>query len=74
MDRGQILELVVHYLVIVVIVTVVLGVVRSAVGELGFWLELAVVVVVVALYRPVVKYLDVAPSAWDRGDRGGDEP
>ncbi|QLH77059.1 hypothetical protein HZS55_07020 [Halosimplex rubrum] len=68
MDRDQILELVAHYLVIVVIVTVVLGVVRAAVGELGFWLELAVVVVIVAVYRPVVKAIGMEPSAWNRGE------
>jgi hypothetical protein len=68
MDRDQILELVAHYLVIVVIVTVVLGVVRTAVGELGFWLELAVVVVIVALYRPVVKAIGMEPSAWQRDE------
>ncbi|WP_436929939.1 hypothetical protein [Halosimplex halobium] len=66
MDRGQILELVAHYLVIVVIVTVVLGVVRAAVGDIGFWVELVVVVVIVALYRPVVKAVDMEPSAWKR--------
>ncbi|WP_436910969.1 hypothetical protein [Halosimplex marinum] len=68
MDRGQILELVAHYLVIVAIVTVVLGVVQAAVGDLGFWIELGVVVVIVALYRPVVKAIGMEPSAWNRGE------
>jgi hypothetical protein len=68
MDRGQILELVAHYLVIVVIVTVVLAGVRAAVGDIGFWVELAVVVAIVALYRPVVKAVDMEPSAWNRGE------
>jgi len=66
-DRRQLLELAVHYVVILVIVTAVLAVARNAVGDLGFWVELAVVIALVALYRPVVKALDVAPSAWSRG-------
>jgi len=68
MDRSQILELVAHYLVIVVIVTILLGVVRAAVGDLGFWAELAVVVAIVALYRPAVKAIGMEPSAWNRGE------
>ena len=69
-DRRQLLELAVHYVVILVIVSVVLAVARNAVGELSFWAELAVVIALVVVYRPVVKALDVAPSAWSRGSDG----
>ncbi|WP_436923201.1 hypothetical protein [Halosimplex amylolyticum] len=63
-DKGDLLELAAHYVVILVIVTVVLAVVRSVVGDVGFWVELAVIVVLVALYRPLVKSLGMEPSAW----------
>ncbi|MFC7140244.1 hypothetical protein ACFQMA_10430 [Halosimplex aquaticum] len=51
-DTGELLELVAHYVVILIIVTIVLAVVRSVVGDIGFWVELGVIVVLVALYRP----------------------
>jgi len=48
-----------------VLVAVVVGGVRLAVGELDFWIEFVIVAVVVFLYRPAVGYLGVAPSAWE---------
>jgi len=63
-NRQEVLELVAHYLVILVAVTVVLAVVRNAVGDIGFWVELGVIIVLVALYRPAVKALGYEPSAW----------
>jgi ABC-type transport system involved in cytochrome bd biosynthesis fused ATPase/permease subunit len=63
-NRQEILELVAHYVVILVIVTVVLAVVRNAVGDISFWVELGVIIVLVALYRPAVKTLGYEPSAW----------
>ena len=63
-DKRDLLELAAHYVVIVVIVTVLLGGVRAAVGEIGFWGELVVVIAIVVVYRPVVKRLGVEPNAW----------
>lgn len=65
MDRAQLLELVPHYLAMMFVVFVVLGGLRSAVGELALWQEFAIVVVVVILYRPAVLRLGWAPSAWE---------
>ncbi|MFB6141683.1 MAG: hypothetical protein ABEJ26_14760 [Halosimplex sp.] len=65
-DTRELLELVAHYAVILAVVSVVLAGVRSVVGPVGFWAELAVVVAVVLVYRPVVQALGVAPSAWER--------
>lgn len=66
MNRQQLLELVPHYLAMLVLVAVVVAVVRVGVGELDFWAEFAVVAVVVFLYRPAVRYLGFEPSAWER--------
>jgi len=44
----------------------VLSVVRVALGEIRFLVELVVIVVVVSLYRVAVNYLGVAPSSWKR--------
>ena len=64
MDTDQIKELVPHYLAMLLLVFGTLTVVRTAVGEIGFWTELAIVVLVVFAYRPIVVRLDVAPSVW----------
>ena len=64
MDRDQLIELVPHYIAMLLLVFGTLTVVRSFVGEIGFWVELIIVLVVVVAYRPLVKQLDVEPSAW----------
>jgi len=65
MDRERILEVAPHYVVMIVLVYVVLVVIEVAVGGLQFWVEFAVVVVVVSAYRPVVVRLGLAPGAWE---------
>lgn len=69
MERAQLIELVPHYLAMLVLVFLVLAVVPAIVGEVGFWVELAVVVVVVFAYRPVVVRLGIGPSIWSDGNR-----
>ncbi len=66
MDTDRILELIPHYLAMVLIVFAVLWAVRTAVGDLGFLPELVIVVVVLFLYRPIVIRLGIAPSVWER--------
>jgi hypothetical protein len=65
MDRDQLLELVPHYLAMVVLVCLVLGAVRTLAGALSFWVELAIVFPVVFAYRPIVLGLGVGPSSWE---------
>jgi len=65
-DKEKILELLPHYVAILVIMFLVLSVVRSALGEMRFLVELVVIVVVVSLYRVAVSYLGVAPSSWEQ--------
>lgn len=64
MDTSRIVELVPHYVAMLVLVFVVLAAVDAVAGGVGFWIELAIIVVVVGLYRPIVLRLGVAPSSW----------
>jgi hypothetical protein len=64
MDTDKLLELAPHYLAMLLLVFVVLAVVQAIVGEVGFWVELAIVIVVVFAYRPIVLRLGVGPRAW----------
>ena len=65
MDRNQLLELVPHYLAMLLLVFLILAIVPSIIGEIGFWVEFAIVIVVVFAYRPIVVRLGVAPSVWE---------
>jgi len=65
MDRDELLEVVAHYAVLFVLVLIVLAVVRNAVGDFGFWVELVIIVAMVFAYRPIVLRLGIAPSAWE---------
>lgn len=65
MDREGLVELVPHYVAMLLLVFLALGILRSAFGDLGFWIEIVVVGVIVFGYRPVVRRLGVAPSLWD---------
>lgn len=64
MDRDQLIELVPHYVAMLLLVFGTLTVVRTIAGDIGFWAELIIVVVVVVAYRPLVRQFDVEPSAW----------
>jgi hypothetical protein len=50
------------------LVFLVLAGVRAVAGAIGFWIELAIVVVVVFAYRPIVIRLGVGPSSWVETD------
>jgi hypothetical protein len=64
MDTERLIQLAPHYLAMFVLVFLVLAVVRAALGEVGFWVELAIVLAVVFAYRPVVTRLGIGPSDW----------
>jgi hypothetical protein len=63
-EREQLVELVPHYLAMLLLMLVALWAIRTVAGDLGFWVELVVLVAIVTVYRPVVKRLGVAPSLW----------
>jgi hypothetical protein len=65
MDRSQLIELVPHYVAMLLLVFVVLAAVRAVAGDVGFWIELAIIAVVVFAYRPIVVQLGVGPSSWE---------
>ncbi|ELY54550.1 hypothetical protein QA600_11020 [Natronococcus sp. A-GB1] len=65
MDTDRLLELVPHYVAMLLLVFLVLGIVRTLVGDVGFWVDLAIIFVLVFLYRPAVQALGIAPSAWE---------
>ncbi len=64
MNVDALKELAPHYIALMILVVLVLTVVQAAVGEIGFWAELAIVLVIVFAYRPIVVRLGVAPSGW----------
>jgi cytosine/uracil/thiamine/allantoin permease len=65
MDTDRLLELAPHYVAMLVLVFLVLAGVRAVAGEIGFWVELVIVIGVVFAYRPVVVRLGIAPSEWE---------
>jgi hypothetical protein len=64
MDTDRLLELAPHYIAMLVLVFLVLELVAILVGEIGFLTELAIIVVIVFAYRPIVIRLGIAPSGW----------
>jgi len=66
MDRDQLIELVPHYVAMLLLVFLVLAAVRAVAGEIGFWAELAIIAVVVFAYRPVVIRVGLGPSSWEK--------
>lgn len=64
MDKDHLLDVIPHYVAMLLLVFLVLGVVRRLIGDIGFWVELVIIFVVVFAYRPLVLQLGVAPDAW----------
>jgi len=65
MDTDRLIELGVHYLVLLILVAVVLSSLRIVVGEVGFWIEFGIVLMVALAYRPIVMRLGIGPSSWE---------
>lgn len=66
MDTDRLIEVAPHYAAMLLLVYLVIAVVGLVVGDLSFWAELAIILVVVFAYRPVVMRLGIGPSAWER--------
>lgn len=64
MDTDRLIELAPHYIAMFMLVFLVLTIGQATVGEVGFWIELVIVVAVVFAYRPIVMRLGIAPSGW----------
>lgn len=67
-DRNRILAVLPHYIAMIASIFLMLLLVRWAVGDPGFWVELFIVLVVAFSYPAVVRYLDVAPPSWETDD------
>lgn len=65
MDRQRILEVVPHYIAMLLALFIVLTAIRAVFGEVSFWIELAIVMILAFLYRPIVLRLGIAPRAWE---------
>lgn len=67
-SKDEILELVPHYIAIIIVVLFVMAVVRSIVGEQHVLVEFAVILVLVFSYRPILLRLDFVPTPtlWER--------
>ena len=65
MDTDRLIDLAPHYLAMFILVFLTLAVVQAIVGEIGFWIELVIIVAIVLVYRPVVTRLGIGPSNWE---------
>jgi hypothetical protein len=65
MDTDSLVELVPHYVAMLLLAYLALAVVRVTAGNLGFWGDIVVIGVVVFAYRPAVTRLGIGPSSWD---------
>jgi hypothetical protein len=68
-DRDDLVELVPHYLAMLLLAIATLALVQALAPDLNFWIETALVVAVLVIYRPIVIRLGVAPRVWQRDDR-----
>lgn len=65
MDKAGLIELVPHYIAMLLLLFLLLAVIRALLGEMNFWIELLVALSVAFAYRPIVQRLGVAPSVWE---------
>ena len=64
MDTERLKEIAPHYIAMFVSIFLVLAVIEALVGEIGFWIEFAIIMLVVFAYRPIVRRLGIGPSGW----------
>jgi len=68
-DRERLLELVPHYIAMMVVWFALLTLVRAIMGteSVGFWIEMGLLAVVAFSYQPAVRRLGIAPRMWEKG-------
>lgn len=54
-----------HYLAMLFVIFLVLSVLRTTIGDLGFAIELGIVLLIAIAYRPLVRRLGIAPTTWE---------
>jgi hypothetical protein len=62
MDKNQLLELALYYIALLLLVFFILEVIQAAVGEIAFWLEMVIILIIVSAYRYIAVWLGIAPS------------
>ena len=65
MDTDGLPELLAHYLLLVLLVVLAVGLLNVVADDPSFWYELTLVAVVVFAYRPAIFLLGVAPDRWE---------
>lgn len=68
-DRDRVLAVLPHYAVMLLLAIAAVQLTTIALGDLGFWGEFAVILVVVFAYRPIVSRLGLAPEPWTTQQR-----
>lgn len=66
-DRDELIELLPHYVVMILLVFILVGLIRSFTGQLHLLVEFAIVFGIVVLYRQFVVRFDVVstPAIWE---------
>ena len=62
--KGDIIELLPHYLAVLLLTFLAVGILRGVVGVSGFLIELGAVILIVLVYPVVVRSIGVEPSMW----------
>jgi hypothetical protein len=62
MDKDQLPELALYYIALLLLVFFILEVLQAAVGEIAFWLEMVIILIIVSAYRYIAVWLGIAPS------------
>ncbi len=65
MDTAHLIEVTPYYFALLILIFGTLAVVQSVVGEVGFWVEFAIVLAIGFAYRPLVMRLGIGPSSWE---------
>lgn len=65
-NTDQIIEVIPHYVAMLVVMFIVLGIVQATYGATSFWIDVVIIVAVVFGYQIVVQRLGYAPSSWQK--------
>lgn len=64
MAQSTLRQLLPHYLVLIILLSVVLMVMRTLVPGASMWVQIGVAVILGLAYPPILRYLGIAPEAW----------
>lgn len=64
MARSTFRQLLPHYLILIIILSVVLTIMRAYVPGANMWVQIGVAVILGLLYPPFLRYIGFAPEAW----------